>query len=66
MPCQDWGVAGEATSIYLGSRANFSSKIMFPYKMALISAHLTLFLEFLFMDHKKMVKIENLVTHEEK
>ena len=36
MPCQDWGVAGEATSIYLGSRARFSPKIMFPYKMASI------------------------------
>ena len=25
MPCQDWGVAGEATSNYLGAKANFSS-----------------------------------------
>ena len=34
--------------------------------MALISTHLTLFLEFLSTDHKKMVKIENLVNNQEK
>ena len=49
MPCQDWGVASAATSIYLGTGTNFCSKIMFPQKLASILTYLAPFSEFFFL-----------------
>ena len=53
MPCQDWGVASAATSIYLGNGTNFCSKIMFPQKLTSIPTHLAYFWNFFFKNHKK-------------
>ena len=51
--CDVWGAlpgagvgAPGAPPIYLGSEAKFSSKIMFPWKVASIPTHLTLFQKF--------------------
>ena len=48
MPCQDWGVASAATSIYLGDGTNFCSKFMFPQKLASILTYLAPFSESFF------------------
>ena len=45
-PCQVRGGAPGAPPIYLGSGAKFSPKIMFPWKVASIPTHLTLFQNF--------------------
>ena len=42
-PCQVQGVVAATTTIYLGSGAKFSSKIMFPYKMTSIPTYLAPF-----------------------
>ena len=53
MPCQDWGVASAATSIYLGAGTNICSKIIFPQKLASILTHFAPFSEFFFQKLQK-------------
>ena len=53
MPCQDWGVASAATSIYLGPGTNFCSESMIPQKLAWIVTHLAHFSEFFFQKSQK-------------
>ena len=53
-PCQDRGGAPGAPPIYLGSGANFCSKIMFPQKLASIPTHLAPFQNIFSKNHKKI------------
>ena len=53
MPCQDQGLASEATSIYLGSGANSISKIMFPPKNGINSNSFDALLEFFSNNHQR-------------
>ena len=55
-PCQDRGGAPGAPPIYLGSGANFCSKIMFPQKLASIPTHLAPFQNIFSKNHKKIGK----------
>ena len=61
-PCQDWGGAPEAPPCYLGSGANFCSKIMFPQRLASIPTHLAPFWKFFskitkkISDYRKSIK----------
>ena len=53
-PCQDREGAPGAPPIYLGSGANFCSKIMFPQKLASIPTHLAPFQNIFSKNHKKI------------
>ena len=55
-PCQDREGAPGAPPIYLGSGANFCSKIMFPQKLASIPTHLAPFQNIFSKNHKKIGK----------
>ena len=55
-PCQDREGASGDPPIYLGSGANFCSKIMFPQKLASIPTHLAPFQNIFSKNHKKIGK----------